>query len=108
MRETWSVSATACTRRSCALILQSWKFPAELVVVPVEYLRFDRAPPRADYADLVQVATLQSLVGTDHPFAALDFATIGAFKRVGASPEVASLDVADLGADMKDAAALLA
>src|SRR4029077_16255895 len=69
-------------------ILTSWRFPPELIAVPAEYLAFERERASADYAALVMVANLQTAIGTDHPFAAMDWAAIGAFARVGLSPEV--------------------
>jgi HD-like signal output (HDOD) protein len=88
-------------------ILDSWSFPAELVAVPAEYLTFERKVPRADYADLIMVANLQTYIGTEHPFAAMDWSKVGAFARVGLSPEVASLEVDGLSADMEAAAVML-
>ncbi|GAC1038221.1 HDOD domain-containing protein [Pseudomonas sp. No.117] len=39
-------------------ILKVWDFPADIACVPREYLTLDRQPATADYADIVQVATL--------------------------------------------------
>lgn len=39
-------------------ILKVWDFPADIACVPREYLALDRQPATADYADIVQVATL--------------------------------------------------
>lgn len=66
-----------------AYILRSWKFPAEIVLVAREYLKFDREVPTADFCDLVQVATLQSYDGTAHPLAKIDRNSVGAFRRLG-------------------------
>ncbi|MBD2859927.1 HDOD domain-containing protein [Spongiibacter sp. KMU-158] len=64
-------------------ILESWGFAPELVIIPEEHLNFDRRPEKADYADLVMVANLHSYVGTNHPLAEVDWATVPAFERLG-------------------------
>lgn len=77
-------------------IVKAWKFPVDLLNVPSQYLKFDRTPEKADYADLVQVAVLQSVAGTNHPYAKLDWSTIGAFDRLGISPEVEVAEAVEL------------
>lgn len=77
-------------------ILKSWKFPAEVLNVPNQYLKFDRSPEKVDYADLVQVAVLQSVADSNHPFTKLDWSTIGSFDRLGISPEVEMTKMVDL------------
>lgn len=77
-------------------ILKTWKFPAEVLNVPNQYLKFDRSPNKVDYADLVQVAVLQSVADTNHPFTKLDWSTIGSFDRLGISPEVEMTEIVDL------------
>jgi hypothetical protein len=52
-----------------------------------------------DYADLVTVAVLQSVANTNHPYAKLDWSTIGAFDRVGVSPEMEMAEAVDLDLD---------
>lgn len=88
-------------------ILQTWDFPEELVIVPEEHLNFAREPDKVDYADIVMVANLQSYIGSEHPLTQMDWSTIGAFERVGLSPEINSMEVEDLSADMEAAMALL-
>ena len=39
-------------------ILKTWDFPADIACVPQEHLALQRQPAAADYADIVQVATL--------------------------------------------------
>ena len=77
-------------------ILKAWKFPKELLNIPSQYMKFDRTPEKVDYADLVQVAVLQSVAETDHPYAKLDWSTIGSFDRLGISPEVEMTEMVDL------------
>lgn len=64
-------------------ILKSWDFIPELVLVPKEYLNLKREVAAADYADLVQVATLQSYAGSDHPLGKVDRSQVPSFSRLG-------------------------
>lgn len=67
-------------------ILKMWDFPEELISVPKNYLLFERDVTQVDYADLVQVATLQSYAGTEHPYTKLDWTQISSFDRLGLDP----------------------
>ena len=81
-----------------AYILRSWKFQPELAEVPKEYLNLQHQAAQADYTDLVQVATLQSYAGTNHPLARVKRSELGSFRRLGldADEEVTILeDLAD-------------
>lgn len=78
------------------LILETWGFAPEIACVPQEYLRFDRSPPMVDYADVVMVANLQSLIGSDDPLAQMDWQPIGAFARIGLDPAINTMEVEDL------------
>ena len=88
-------------------ILKKWDFPGELQIVPKEHCKFSRTVKSADYADVVMIAKLQSLVDTDHPYTKLDWTTISAFERLGLDPEVDINEAEDLSAEMEAAMALL-
>lgn len=88
-------------------ILKKWDFPPELQQVPLEYSRFQREVPSADYADLVMVAKLQLVAGSDHPLTEMDWTTISAFGRLGMDPEKDINEEEDLNAQMAAAMALL-
>ncbi|MEP3167889.1 MAG: HDOD domain-containing protein [Marinobacter sp.] len=90
-----------------AAILQKWDFPKELQNVPLEYANLHREVPGLDYADLVLVANLQLIAGTDHPWTEVDWKTISAFDRLGLDPEVDMSEEEDLNAQMEAAMALL-
>ena len=49
-------------------ILKKWDFPTELVAVPESYLNFSRdtGVEKADYADIVMVANLQTYIGKEN------------------------------------------
>ena len=59
-----------------------------------------------DYADIVQVAMLQSIAGTEHPFAQQDWSQIPSFARLGLNP-ASDQEEEDLSAEMEAAMALL-
>lgn len=73
-------------------ILHSWGFPEEVARVPKRYRDFTRRAPRADYVDVVTVAYLQSLSGSAHPHADLDWAAIPAFGNLGLEPDACQLE----------------
>jgi len=90
-----------------SLILKKWDFPKELQDVPLEYANFQREVPAPDYADLVMIANLQLVAGTDHPWNEMNFSTISAFSRLGLDPETNMAEEEDLNAQMEAAMALL-
>ena len=89
------------------LILKKWDFPKELQNVPMEYANFAREVPSADYADLVMIANLQIISGTDHPWNEMDLSKVSAFQRLGLDPETDMSEEEDLNAQMEAAMALL-
>lgn len=88
-------------------ILQAWDFPLSLVKVPLEYLNFNRNTPEVDYVDIVQVATLQSYSGTNHPFAQVDWSTVKAFHKLGLDVEEKLEDDEELSLAMEAAMQML-
>ncbi len=88
-------------------ILKKWDFPPELQEVPLQYTAFGRSAPTADYSDLVMVANLQLISGTDNPLNDMDWKAIPAFDRLGLDPEIDMNEEEDLNAQMEAAMALL-
>ena len=88
-------------------ILRTWEFPELIAVVPSQYLDFSRNSAKVDYVDIVQVATLQSYLGTGHPLAQLDWAQVPAFAKLGLDPHVDMQADEDLSAAMQAATQLL-
>jgi HD-like signal output (HDOD) protein len=82
------------------MILKSWEFPDEVAIVPSAYTDFERQAPAADYADVVMVANLQTLVGTQHPYTELDWTLIHAFHNLGLDPTADSGVIAGLEEDL--------
>ena len=83
-------------------ILKMWDFPQELVAVPKNYLLFQRDIAKVDYADIVQVATLQSYIGTDHPYTKLDWTTIPSFERLGLDPTTLITDMEAVNEEIQE------
>ncbi len=75
--------------------------------MPLEYANFQREVPAADYADLVMVANLQLVAGSDHPWNEMDWTKISAFDRLGLDPNIDMSEEEDLNAQMEAAMALL-
>ncbi len=88
-------------------ILRTWDFPEEIQIVPKAHLDFKRERPEADYADVVMVAKLQRVAGTDHRWTKLDWNEISAFRRLGIDPNQVQGEAEDLTAEMEAAMALL-
>ena len=88
-------------------ILRAWDFPEMIAAVPGNFLDFSRDSAKADYTDIVQVATLQSYLGTEHPYTKLDWSNIASFRKLGLDPSQNLNDDEDLSAAMEAAMAML-
>ncbi|WP_342244767.1 HDOD domain-containing protein [Pseudomonas sp. OTU5201] len=88
-------------------ILRAWEFPEPIAAVPSQYLDFSRNSARVDYIDIVQVATLQSYLGSEHPYTQLDWSQVPAFAKLGLDPNVDMQADEDLSAAMEAAMSLL-
>jgi HD-like signal output (HDOD) protein len=89
------------------LILKTWNFPAELAHIPTQHIDFTRQIPKADYADLVTVAMLQSYVGTETTMGKVDYNTVTAFERLGLDPDMQIAESEDLSDEMEAAMSFL-
>ncbi|MDF1583935.1 MAG: HDOD domain-containing protein [Methyloprofundus sp.] len=84
------------------IIMQTWSFPAELKEVASEYVNFQRdSGPKADYVDVVQVAFLQSIAGTDHPACRVDWSTEKAFDKLGLAPDADILEIEGISEEIE-------
>lgn len=86
------------------LILESWKFPAELVAVAAHHEDLQRNSEQVDYVDVVMVANLHSYIGSNHPHAGGNWANIPAFAKLNLTPDqsIKALEEAkDAMAEMK-------
>jgi HD-like signal output (HDOD) protein len=89
------------------LILRTWGFPEELSHIPSQHVDFTRRIPKADYADIVTVAMLQSYAGSGHEMAQVNYKEVTAFERLRLDPEILVSESEDLSADMEAAMSLL-
>ena len=88
-------------------ILRTWEFPEQIAMIPSQYLDFSRDSAKVDYVDIVQVATLQSYLGSEHPYTQLDWSKIPAFAKLGLDPNVDMQADEDLSAAMEAAMSML-
>lgn len=88
-------------------ILRAWEFPEPIAAVPSQHLDFSRNSARPDYIDIVQVATLQSYLGSEHPHTQLDWSQVPAFAKLGLDPNVDMQADEDLSAAMEAAMSML-
>lgn len=88
-------------------ILRTWEFPEPIAIVPSQYLDFTRDSAKVDYVDIVQVATLQSYLGSEHPYTQLDWSKVPAFAKLGLDPQVDMQADEDLSAAMEAATSML-
>ncbi|MET1080813.1 MAG: HDOD domain-containing protein [Pseudomonas sp.] len=88
-------------------ILRTWEFPELIAMVPSQYLNFSRDSAKVDYVDIVQVATLQSYLGSEHPLTQLDWSQIPAFGKLGLEPSLDMTADEDLSAAMEAAMSML-
>jgi HD-like signal output (HDOD) protein len=78
-----------------AEILKNWGFNKQMVQVPAEHLDINRQGNngRPDYTDIVQVALLQTVVGTSHPLASVDQNNVSAMDRLGMRESFEDIDM---------------
>ncbi|HAW62182.1 MULTISPECIES: HDOD domain-containing protein [Stutzerimonas] len=88
-------------------ILRTWDFPDSIASVAGQYTDFQRNSDSVDYVDIVQVATLQSHLGSQHPYTQLDWNNIPAFSKLGLDPNTLLQEDEDLSAAMDAAMTML-
>jgi HD-like signal output (HDOD) protein len=90
------------------IIMDSWTFPEELKAVPSQYINFSYdSGAKADYVDVVQVAFLQSIAGTDHPANRLDWSAIPSFAKLGLASDSEILEIEGISEEIELAQSLL-
>jgi HD-like signal output (HDOD) protein len=78
-----------------AEILRNWGFSKQMIRVPAEHLNINRqgVNGRPDYTDIVQVALLQTVVGTSHPLGSIDQDSVSAIDRLGMHESLEEIDM---------------
>ena len=90
------------------LIMDNWTFPEELKAVPHQYINFGYdSGDKADYVDVVQVAFLQSIAGTDHPATRVDWSTVPSFSKLGLASDAEILEIEGISEEIELAHSLL-
>ncbi len=69
-------------------IMKSWNFSEEMVRVAKEHSNYSYNSDTVDYVDVVIVAKLKNMKGTDDPDAQIDWNTIPSFCKLGLAGEV--------------------
>ncbi len=78
-----------------AAILKSWDFTEPMIKVPQEHLDVSRpGNGEADYTDVVQVALIQTVNGTNHYLGHLNTLEVPAFHRLGMGDDFEEIDMA--------------
>ncbi len=91
------------------IIMDTWEFPEELKLVASEYINFQRnSGSHPDYVDVVQVAFLQSIAGTDHPACRVDWSTVKAFDYLGLAPDDNILEIEGVSDEVELAQSMMA
>jgi HD-like signal output (HDOD) protein len=76
------------------MILESWHFLPEISAVAAEHEDLSRnSGDEIDYVDLVQVANLQSYIGTDNPLASVNFDDVPSCVKLGLGGDVNVVDM---------------
>ncbi len=89
-------------------IMEAWMFPQSLIDVAAEYGDLTRdKQPEADMVDVVQVALLQSFMGTDHPLGQVDWDSVPALAKLGFTSEVEEIEMEGCTEKIEAAQALL-
>lgn len=77
-------------------IMQSWNFPEDLIKVANDHNNYTYDSEQIDYVDVVIVAKLQNLAGTEHPDAQLDWNDIPSFCKLGLAGDVDVVEIEDV------------
>ncbi|GMR07141.1 MAG: HDOD domain-containing protein [Gammaproteobacteria bacterium] len=85
-------------------ILKAWQFPDEIVQVAAKHEDLTRVSPGdgPDYVDIVQVANIQSHMGTSHRLASMDLSGVPSFMKLGLDPEVSVIDLEGVAEEMNE------
>ncbi|PKM12397.1 MAG: histidine kinase [Gammaproteobacteria bacterium HGW-Gammaproteobacteria-3] len=90
------------------IIMDTWTFPDELKNVPHQYINFSYdSGAKADYVDIVQVAFLQSIVGTDHPANRVDTSSLSSFTKLGLASDMEILEIQGVSEEIELAQSML-
>jgi putative nucleotidyltransferase with HDIG domain len=89
------------------LILETWKFPPEIIAVASEHEDLGRYSADVDYTDVVLVANLHSYIGTTHRLAKVNLADVPALAKLGLQPAESLLALEQAKSETAEMRALL-
>jgi HD-like signal output (HDOD) protein len=89
------------------IIMDTWALPDSLSRAAWEYRDFQRNGSTPDYVDLVQVAYLESVMGTKAS-PRVDLSGVPAFTKLGLNPEIEVLEIEGVAAEVEEAQLLFA
>ncbi len=70
------------------MILEAWNFPQELIDVASQHEDLNRiGSVEVEYVDIVAIANLHSHLGSEHPLAKKDWASLPVFSKLNLSPK---------------------
>ncbi len=85
------------------MILRSWNFAEELIIVPEHYLDTEREGTGADYVDVVAAATLLNTMDADQQLADQPWIGAATFERLGLNAETPEEAFDELRQEASDA-----
>jgi HD-like signal output (HDOD) protein len=84
-------------------ILKMWDFPESLIKVPANFLNLQyQSEGDCDYADVVLVARIESLLNMDQGIDINEVANVPAFKKLGMEPEVNIIEIEGVADDIEN------
>ena len=89
------------------LMLETWKFPKEIIDVAADHEELGRIGDKVDYVDVVLVANLHSYIGKKHRHAQVQWADVPALSKLRLNPAESLLALEEAKAEMAEMMSLL-
>jgi HD-like signal output (HDOD) protein len=84
------------------IVMDKLDFPANLKPVASEYNNFQYdSGAKADYVDVVQLAFLQCIAGTEHPACRIEYSTVPAFAKLAINPDIEMINIESCSQDVE-------
>jgi HD-like signal output (HDOD) protein len=89
-----------------AEILKNWDFSETMIKVPLQHLDINReSNGNVDYTDVVQVALIETVSGSDHPLGHVNTTDVPAFQRIGMGDDFEEISMSGGVEEVKEAIA---
>jgi putative nucleotidyltransferase with HDIG domain len=89
------------------LMLETWKFPQEIIDVAAEHEELGRIGDKVDYVDVVMIANLHSYIGKKHRYAQVQWADVPALSKLHLNPAESLLALEEAKSEMAEMMSLL-